>query len=520
MTTSDLAILSPMQRWLSRAPDTPVFRIGDAAVSRGELLAASRAAAQHLHALGFRRGDVICLLLPDSAVWLQFLFAASQLGVLVVPISTRYRDLEIEHVLETSRAKAVVFIRQFLKADFQHIIETLAPTLPDLEHLVGLDDTTDFFGGSWQDAGLPLPAPDPAALLCTFSTSGTTGKPKLAPHSQAGIVKHAEDVASALDIGETTVTLSALPLYGVLGFVCTMATIAGGGCCVSQPVFKAESAAQIIDDLGVTHFYGSDGLLDAVLRVPGHAFRQLRRGGFAEFAGLGRRLIDFAEERFGLRLCGVYGSSECFALMALRDAALSAERRAMPGGSPTSADILFRIVDTATGEIQPDLSPGELQIRGPNVMAGYLNNPSATAEAVTSDGWFRTGDLAYGDGSGFVFLARMKDGLRLRGYLVDPTEIENFLTTHASVSAAQVVGIHREGRGDVAVAFVRPHDGETGLEQELISYCTNGISNYKVPSRIVFVDQFPEIAGPNGVKIQKNKLRELAETLIEKGTTL
>jgi acyl-CoA synthetase (AMP-forming)/AMP-acid ligase II len=137
---------------------------------------------------------------------------------------------------------------------------------------------------------------------------------------------------------------------------------------------------------------------------------------------------------------------------------------------------------------------------------------------MTLDGWFRTGDLAYSDGAGFVFLSRMKDSLRLRGYLVDPTEIEFFLTTHSCVSAAQVVGIHREGRGDVAVAFVLPRDGSASSEEELISYCVKGISNYKVPSRIVFVDQFPEISGPNGVKIQKNKLRELADTLIEKGS--
>jgi len=294
MTTSDKSILSPMQRWLSRAPDTDVFRIGDAVVSRRELLAASEAAARHLYKLGFRRGDVICLLVPDSAVWLQFLFAASQLGVLVVPISTRYRDLEIAHVLETSRAKGVVFIRQFLKADFQQMLDTLASSVPSLKHLVGLDDTKAFFVGAQQEAAVSLPEPDPTALLCTFSTSGTTGKPKLAPHSQAGIAKHAEDVAKALDMDDTTVTLCALPLYGVLGFISTMATIAAGGCCVSQPVFKADSAAQIIDDQGVTHFYGSDGLLDAVLRVPGHEFRRLRRGGFAEFAGLGRSLVDFA----------------------------------------------------------------------------------------------------------------------------------------------------------------------------------------------------------------------------------
>jgi fatty-acyl-CoA synthase len=355
-------------------------------------------------------------------------------------------------------------------------------------------------------------------LLCTFGTSGTTGRSKLAPHTQAGICTHAEAVAKALEMDETTVSLCALPLYGVLSFVSTVATIASGGRCVCMPVYDAAGAARIMEDEGVTHFYGSDGLLDPVLRVPGYQFSRLRRGGFADFAGLGRSLVDFAEERFGLPLVGIYGSSECYALMALRDPALPAEQRVVPGGKPTSEQINFRVVDPTTDRLQADSVPGELQIKGPNVMAGYLNNPEATAAAMTSDGWFRTGDLAYSEGESFVYLSRMKDGLRLRGYLVDPAEIEAFLTTHDSVGAAQVVGVHREGRGDVAVAFVLPRNGRASSEEELISFCGSGISNYKVPSRIVFVDQFPEISGPNGVKIQKNRLRELADALIEKGS--
>lgn len=520
MISSANSTLSPMQAWLSRAPEDPVYRIGDHTVSRRELLVASQSAAGYLYSLGFRRGDVLCLLVPDSAVWLQFLFAASQLGVLVVPISTRYRELEIAHVLETSRAKGIVYLRQFLKADFQLVIASLAPKLPNLQHLVGVDDTAGFLTPEPQTIGLPPSLPDSSALLCTFSTSGTTGMPKLAAHSQAGIAEHAEVVAKALEIDEGSKTFCALPLYGVLGFVLTMATIAGGGCCIAQPVFKAESAAQIIDAQGITHFYGSDGLLDGVLRVPGHTFPELRRGGFAEFAGLGRKLADYAEERFGLKLCGVYGSSECFALMAVRDPGESVERRLMPGGTPTSKEITFRVVDTATGEKLPDGMQGELQIRGPNVMTGYLNNPDATKDAMTADGWFRTGDLAYADGYGFVFLSRMKDSLRLRGYLVDPSEIESFLATHKGVSASQVVGVHREGRGDVAVAFVRLRDGVHTSQEELMKYCVDGISNYKIPSMIVFVDRFPEVSGPNGVKIQKNKLRDMAETIVEKGDTL
>ncbi|WP_455274918.1 AMP-binding protein [Rhizobium herbae] len=512
MDSKSYTNLSPMQAWLSASPDSPVYRVGGTTFSRGQLLEASEAAARHLHALGFRRGDALALLVPDSATWLQFLFAASRLGVLLVPISTRYRDMEIEHVLQTSNAKGIVYLRRFLKADFEQMIEAMVARLPNLSHRIGFDGVTSFFAGSLASEE-PLPTPDPSALLCTFSTSGTTGMPKLAAHTQAGIALHAETVAGLLEFNVNSRTFCALPLYGVLGFVSAMATIAGGGCCIAQPVFKAETAAQMVDEEGVTHFYGSDGLLDAVLRVPGFKFAALRRGGFAEFAGLGGKLTDFAEKQFGLNLCGIYGASECFALMALQDPNRPAAERTLPGGIPVSRTIEVRVVDTA-GEKLADKVPGELQIRGPNVMALYLNNPKATAETLTVDGWLRTGDLAYTDGDGFVYLSRMKDSLRLRGYLVDPAEIESFLVTHQSVDAAQVVGVHREGRGDVAVAFVRPRLGQDYSEEELIGFCGAGISNYKVPSRIVFLEQFPEISGPNGVKIQKNKLRDLADTII------
>ena len=505
--------MSPLQRWLSGDLSKPVIHIDGATVTRGELLQASENAAQYLYHLGFRQGDVLAILVPDSPVWLQFLFAASRLGVLLVPISTRYRSAEIEHVLKQSRASGIVVVRHFLKSDFLSVIQEIVPGLPQLRHVIPVDDA-NYFVAQDHKLDVALPEPDPASLLCTFNTSGTTGKPKLAAHTQASIVKHAEAVTVEYQIATDTITLCPLPLYGVLGFVSAMATIAGGGRCVLQPVFKAEVSAQLIGAFKVTHIFGPDSLLDAVLRAPDADLRSLKRVGFPEFAGLGLKLARFAEETFGIRLNAVYGMSECFGLMAQRDIRGETERRVLPGGKPTTSDNMFRIADPLTGDVVGDGIPGELQLKGPNVMAGYLNDPSATAAVTTSDGWFRTGDLACSDGKEFTFLSRMKDSLRLRGYLVDPTEIETFLTTHDNVKGAQVVGVNRLGRGDVAVAFVIPHRAQESSEADLIGFCSEGIANYKVPSRIVFLEQFPEIAGPNGVKIQKTKLREMAETLV------
>jgi acyl-CoA synthetase (AMP-forming)/AMP-acid ligase II len=321
------------------------------------------------------------------------------------------------------------------------------------------------------------------------------------------------------DIHPGDVMLCALPLYGVLGFVKAFATLAAGGACVFLPVFKADAAAAAFEKYRITHFFGSDGMLDMVLNAQGGSLASWRRGSFAEFAGLGRKVIERAWNDWGLRLSGLYGMSECFAMTAIRDPSAQAQVRGMPGGTPISPAIQFRIADPASDSPVAEGIQGELQLRGYNVMTGYLNNPTATAEAFTADGWFKTGDLAYAEGNSFCYLARLKDSLRLKGYLVDPTEVEDFLAEHPGVDAAQVVGVHREGEGDVAVAFIRA-SAQPVAEAELLAYCKAGIAGYKVPRRIVVVADFPRMNGPNGVKILKNVLRETAMEHLEPANSL
>jgi len=175
--------------------------------------------------------------------------------------------------------------------------------------------------------------------------------------------------------------------------------------------------------------------------------------------------------------------------------------RALAGGRPIHPEIEFRERD------------GELQLRGYNVVRGYLHNGAADAAAFTADGWFRSGDHGRMTESGaIVFLARLGDSLRLRGFLVDPTEIEEELQRHPAIAAAQVVGVEQPGAGQVPIAFVvatAPFD-----EADLIAHCRERIANYKVPVRIVAVAEFPSTPGPNGVKVQKARLREMAAELL------
>lgn len=480
---------------------------GERTFTRGELRIASQRAASFLHELGVGRGDIVAVWLPDGGVWLQLFFAAAQLGALMVPVSTRFKLQEAQHVVNTAKARLLVVPHSFLDFDYVGAAHEIRTSSDALQHVV---EVPQFDGFEWA-AFEPYPNWEgrDTDLLCTFTTSGTTGRPKLAVHTAGGIARHARNVGRTNDMQVGDVALCALPLYGVLGFVQAIAALASGAACVLLPVFKAEAAAAAIERHGVTHFFGSDAMMDMVLNAGDFSLSTWRRGAFAEYASLGQSVIDKAWAAWGVRLTALYGMSECFAMTAIRDAKGNAQQRRMPGGTPVSREISFRIVDPASGVPLADRQQGELQLRGYNVMAGYVNNPVATTEAFTEDGWFRTGDLAYADGGTFCYLARIKDSLRLRGYLVDPVEIETFLTQHPGVQAAQVVGVHLDGEGDVAVAFVC-RSTTLATEQELIAYCKQGIAGFKVPRRILPLDSFPQREGPNGVKILKNVLREMA----------
>jgi len=464
-----------------------------------------------LYADGFRRGDALALWMPDGGCWLQFLFAAAQLGVLVVPISTRYREQEARHVITTARTKGIVVATDFLGFDFLTPTRAIQRNAPYLERVYESSCEPAFYPVDAAPASAPALG-GPRDPLCTFSTSGTTGQAKLAVHDQESIARHARNVARALHISTGDVMLCGLPLYGVLGFVQFIGALAAAANSIFLRVFEAESAAQGIDQYGVTHFLGSDGMLAPVLEMEHCRLSTWRCGGFAEFAGLAIEVVDHAQSRLGLPLVGLYGSSECFAVAATQLPSDPTELRSMAGGLPTSREIRFRIVDPADGRPVSDGQRGELQMRGYNVMSAYLNDARATDEAFTEDGWFRTGDLAYARGDRFFYLSRLKDGLRLRGYLVDPTEIEHLMSRHEAVRDTQVVGVHRPGVGDIAVAFVRSLD--PGLTKaDLIGWCKSEMANYKVPSHVVFVEDYPRIDGPNGTKIVKSELREMAKQL-------
>lgn len=502
---------------------------GGRRVTYAELRGAALRLAQGLAGLGLRRGEVLAAWLPNLPQMLELELAAARLGLVLLGVNTRFRTQELAHVLRASQARAIALMPGFLGIDFWGMLRQVqaAEGLPHLAHVVAVDDSS--YGGSGPPMGtsalhyahLVQEAPGavpqdgrPGDVLNLFTTSGTTGGPKLAAHEQSSIVRHAANVARAFEVEPDGAVLCALPLCGVFGFNSAMAGLLQGATLVLQPVFNADEAVELMAAHGVTCCHATDTMLRAMLEAPGctrERLRRWRRGAFANFTGDPLSLMAAVEGRLDVRLTGVYGSSECYALMATWSPDEPLERRALDGGRPVDPEIRVRAADPETLAALPHGTPGELHICGYNVLPGYYANPEATARAFTPDGWYRSGDLGYTtEDGGFVYLARLGDSLRLGGFLVSPGEIEDHLARHPAVQMAQVVGVACPGRGECAVAFILPRPGQRCDPDDLTAHCRAGMARYKVPAHFFLVDSFPTTPGPNGEKIQKRRLREMA----------
>ena len=309
-----------------------------------------------------------------------------------------------------------------------------------------------------------------------------------------------------------TLSLSILPLCGVFGFNQTLTTLAAGKPCVLVESYEIDEIARLIAQHRPTTLLGSDDMIARLLElVPGEKpFPSVKWVGYAGFNAALENIAEVAETR-GLILRGPYGMSEVQALYAIQPLDAPVAQRKKGGGVLSSPFAHVRVRDPETGELLGPGQPGALECAGPSLMVGYYGNEKATAEAITEDGYVRTGDLGQleADGS-FTFLSRMGDVLRLSGFLVNPLEIETHIQKLPAIEGCQTIAVPRP-EGVRAVSFVMLKPGASLDEAAVIAHCRRGLANYKVPARVFAIDDFPKTPSPNGFKIQRNKLREMAE---------
>lgn len=524
--SKELTLTALMTTHLEQAPDSCALVVGDRHISYAELDRMARSAAAWLRGQGIGQGDRVAVWLVNRPEWLALMLGLSRIGAVLVAVNTRYRTAELQHILSASGARMLIMQPRFRKIDFQTLLEDVeSGKVPDLEAIAVLEPAAEMP----QLAGcstLPFPdlvvddsnSPDMADsssendLAMLFTTSGTTKLPKLVMHTQRSLASHADCVARAFRFDQPGAGLLApLPFCGTFGLVPVITALAAGIPIAVMETFDAKPAVELIRKHQLTHLFGSDEVYRRILDALPEDSRldSLRVCGFAAFQTGAEELVRLADAR-GIPLAGVYGSSEVQALFSIQTWQESEQERCRGGGFPADPNAQLRVRDTESGELLASEQSGILEILATGNFSGYFNDPGATSGVIDQDGFFSTGDIGYlrTDGS-FVYQTRQGDAIRLSGFLVNPSEIEDVLRGCPGVVEAQVIGSDVDGVQS-CVAFVIAEPDSDADADGVLAWLKNIIAPFKVPARIWFLDAFPVTESANGVKIQRAKLREMA----------
>jgi acyl-CoA synthetase (AMP-forming)/AMP-acid ligase II len=521
MTTAARTIPGLVADAAERFGDRLAVADGDTRLTYADLHQEAGTFGAALAASGIGPGDRVGLWAPNSARWIVAVLGLWRAGAVLVPVNTRFKGAEAADILRRSRARALVTVTDFLGTDHVGLLRGAGVELPDLETVVvaagpAPEDTAawDTFVARATDEGrdevdrrsAALDADDPSDILFT---SGTTGVPKGVVMTHARTLCVATDWVAMTGLGPDDRYLMVNPYFHMFGLKAgILASVAAGAAMFPEPVFDADRALARVAAERVTVLPGAPTLYQSLLDHPDrdrHDLFSLRVAvtGAADIpVELIRRVAD--ELPFRSIVTG-YGLTEAGTASATSpdddpETIATTVGRARPGFEVRIAGVGGR--DLAAGET------GEVVLRGPSVMAGYLDDPDATAEALSPDGWLRTGDLGVLDDRGCLrIVGRAKDMFIVGGFNAYPAEIENHLLRHPEVRQVAVIGIPDERLGEVGMAFVVTRSGDPAVGPEILAWCRDEIANYKVPREIEVVDELPVNATG---KVVKEELRARA----------
>jgi long-chain acyl-CoA synthetase len=446
------------------------------------------AVAAVLAAAGLRRGDVLAIMLPNRVELITSMFAAWRLGAAVTPVNPALTEQEARYQMADAGATVVV-------AD-----DAAAAMLRDGPYrIVGLDEVT----APVRPVAPPAIVNDPDALALLIYTSGTTGRPKGVMLDHANIATTADLIVSWFEMTGGVRSLLVLPLFHVNGIMVSVVSplLAGGSAFIAER-FQAASFWATVEQVRPTFFSAVPTIYALLVSRPGAPpdTRSLRFV-ICGAAPMPRQLIGEFEERFGVPVVEGYGLSECTVVCTLNP--LHGVRKAGSVGLPVPG-VDVGVVDAADA-LLPAGQAGEVVVRGPNVMRGYLGRPDETAE-VLRGGWLHTGDVGRFDDDGYLTLVdRVKDLIIRGGENIYPKEIEDVLYAHPAVLEAAVVGQPDPVFGEQPVAFVALRPGFSVEPGELIEHCRPSLARYKVPREVYLADTLPK----NAVgKVAKPALRQ------------
>lgn len=501
----------------ARYPERLAVIDGDERISFAELDRRVNALAHGLRSQGIERGDCVAVWMANSASWVACWLACARIGAVVVPINTRYKSEEVEYILRQSDARALILMDSLWGIDFLGMARGIAPEIADARdgrtECASLPQLRSVI--AWKDVQVPglvnlqelarrgehamaqgavLPATDPKDAIIIVYTSGTTGHPKGAMHNHI-VLRNIANVARVMHVEPGDVVLGHMPFYHVAGAFTELGLSVLIGCTlVPLAHWIPDEALDVIERERVSIFGGIPthfvDCIDAIRRRP-------RDTSSLKSAWIGGAPVTpdvalAAKKELGLQaLQAVYGMTETTASTTFSEFDAPVDVLCDNKGKPIG-EFEVRVCAPDTGQPLPDGEVGEVRVRGHLVMMGYYKNPQATAEVMTPEGWFRTGDLGVYDEQGYLKITgRLKDMFIVGGSNAYPAEIERMLQSHPLVKQAVVVGMPDRRLGEVAMAFVQLHDEEAIDAAQLIAFCRSCMADYKVPRKIQFVQDFP-----------------------------
>lgn len=491
-------------------PDRTAYIDQGQSYSWKQVGAMAQAWASQLQAMGIRSGDRIGIILPNGLPWVLTYLAAAKIGAVVVGLSVRYRDSELDFMLEDSQCKAVLALKEFAGFDYAVYLEQARERSPVLEHLLWVDAG---FVQNLQSAPVAASAntdPQPDDLLMVIYTSGTTGRPKAAGLTHRSQLGSAQAQCAHVQASADDLVQLAMPLNHVGGISCGVLTLLlAGGTCELVPMFSPEAVLKMAQNNPPTWLVGVPTMLTLLLMHPLLAETDLSRLRLMVVGGsnVDPTLLERLQQSLpGVAIMNLYGLSETSGAIVMTPWQASQQALLQSIGKPLEgAQLRVAGVD---GEALPPGEVGELWFRGPGVIPGYVGQERDSA--VFAGGWLHSGDLGFVDEQGLIHLmGRQKDMFIQGGFNVYPSEVEGVIASHAGVLMVAGIGVPDPVLGEVGRYYIVGKPGADLSEQALLLHCRQRLADYKVPRHLVFRTELP--LTPAG-KIQKAQLRAEEQT--------
>ncbi len=486
---------------------------------------------RRLASIGVAPGDRVALWMTNCVDWAVAAYGVARCGAVLVAVSTRLAPREVVHMLQLTRPKALLMEKSFLGK--VPAAEYVAPLLAGLreQHVAAPTIVMRPHGGSripdTLDWGIDLPAEPPSlpeaarlvarsgesgfpellGVAAILSTSGTTAAPKGVMLRHEGLIREAREIAIRQQLSPAERFYSVGPFYHCSGYVHgLLCNLLAGATYYTTPAYRPEEMWQVLSEEQITVYHGFAIPLQETERLPQFDRRRLALD--RAWFGAGATEMARLEATYGARMCELYGLTETGGNTSICVADDPVEMRHDSDGTPLPG-VEVRITDAGTATALPIDTPGEICVRGHNLMRGYFGDPDATARAIDAEGWLHTGDMGVALEGGFIkWLARYKDVIRVGGENLSPAEVEDVLVRHASIAEVAVIAVPHERLGEVPLAFVMLAPGCQATEPELEAHCRELLANFKVPRRFIVLDDFPRTAAT--MRIQKARLREMA----------